>query len=350
MTGAAKVGELVRERRMSAGLTQRELADAAGVSIGTVRDLEQGRTRCPRWATVAAVAAALGMDQCQHAELANIWHGGHPDAGTGYVAAETGARANGVSMRIGALGPLTVLRDGSAVWLGSPRQRAVLGLLALHCSTGVPRDVIADVLWGERPPRSAAAEVQGYVSRLRRILDPPAPGPAPRGRAGAVVLAGCCYRLGGGMGLDLTEFGQLSRRADTACAQGEFRLACALYERSLGLWRGEVLADVDLLQGYPAVDDAARRRGDVVLGFARAATACRGHERVLPHLRALCVREPFNEQAHARLMTALAASGQQAAAVQVFWQLRRRLDRELGIRPGPQLAAAHLRILRQQTA
>ena len=47
------------------------------------------------------------------------------------------------------------------------------------------------------------------------------------------------------------------------------------------------------------------------------------------------------------LMTGLAAAGQQAAAVEVFWQLKRRLDRELGIRPGPQLAAAHLRILRR---
>jgi Helix-turn-helix domain len=38
-------GELVRERRMSIGLTQQELAVAAGVSIGALRDLEQGRTR-----------------------------------------------------------------------------------------------------------------------------------------------------------------------------------------------------------------------------------------------------------------------------------------------------------------
>jgi DNA-binding SARP family transcriptional activator len=47
-------------------------------------------------------------------------------------------------------------------------------------------------------------------------------------------------------------------------------------------------------------------------------------------------------------MTALAATGQQAAAVQVFWQLRCRLDSELGIRPGPQVAAVHVRILRQR--
>lgn len=42
-----------------------------------LRDLEQGRTRCPRWGAVAALAAALGLDECQQAELASAWSGGH---------------------------------------------------------------------------------------------------------------------------------------------------------------------------------------------------------------------------------------------------------------------------------
>jgi DNA-binding SARP family transcriptional activator/DNA-binding XRE family transcriptional regulator len=311
----ASLRALVRERRVSAGLTQRELATAAGVSVGALRDLEQGRTRCPRWAAVAAITAALGTE-----------------------------RPAGTRVRIGALGPLTALRDGCAVRLGPSRQRAVLGLLALHWPSGVSRDVIVDMLWGERPPRSAAAEVHGYVSRLRRLLDPER---APRGHDGPVMLADTGYRLGDGMGLDLAEFRQLSRRADEAGARGEFSRACALYERSLGLWRGEVLADVELLQDHPAAAEAACCRCEVVLRFAHAAAAAGVHERALPHLRALCASEPFHERAHASLMTALAATGQQAAALQVFAELSRRLGSELGVRPGPEVASAQTRILRQ---
>ena len=108
-------GELVRERRMSIGLTQRELADAAGMSIGALRDLEQGRTRCPRWGAVAAFAAALGMDRHQRAELASAWSGGQPDGGSGYGPLEgEAAGAGGTDVRIGVLGLLTVLR-GPAV-------------------------------------------------------------------------------------------------------------------------------------------------------------------------------------------------------------------------------------------
>lgn len=338
-------GELVRERRMSIGLTQRELADAAGMSIGALRDLEQGRTRCPRWGAVAAFAAALGMDRHQRTELASAWSGGQSDEGSGYGPLESeAAGAAGTGVRIGVLGLLTVLRGRVVVELGSSRQRAVLGLLALHGPTGVSRDVIVDVLWGERPPRSATAEVQAYVSRLRRLLDP---GRVCGGRGGPVMLASRRYRLDGTIDLDLAEFGQLSRKANAATAQGESHIACALYERSLGLWRGEVLADVDLLRDYPAAAAATRHRGDVILRYARAATAAGRCERLLPYLRDLCAHDPFNEEAHAQLMTALAAVGQQAAAVRLFGELRRRLDHELGIRPGRQLAATHLRILRR---
>ena len=57
------------------------------------------------------------------------------------------------------------------------------------------------------------------------------------------------------------------------------------------------------------------------------------------------------KQVHARLMTALAATGQHATAVQIYWQLMRLLaHHELGIRPGPQLAAVHRRILREALA
>jgi tetratricopeptide (TPR) repeat protein/DNA-binding XRE family transcriptional regulator len=51
----------VRDRRRAAGLTQLDLAAAAGVSIGVIRDLEQGRTGQPRRRSAERIAAALGQ-------------------------------------------------------------------------------------------------------------------------------------------------------------------------------------------------------------------------------------------------------------------------------------------------
>jgi DNA-binding SARP family transcriptional activator/DNA-binding XRE family transcriptional regulator len=336
------VGVLIREHRVNAGFTQRELAAAASVSVGALRDLEQGRTRCPRWATVAAIASSLRMDQNHRAELASAWHCGRADDGIWDTSAGTEPDGAPAGNRIGVLGPLMVTRDGAIVReLGSARQRAVLGLLALHWPAGASMAVIVDVLWGERPPASVTTQVQAYISKLRCLLHP---GLSMRERQDTVTLAGCCYRLGDGVELDQADFGQLVRRADVAAAQGEPRLACRLYERSLSLWRGEVLADLDLLQGLPVVIELTHRHDDVVQRLASVGAACGWHERVLPHLRTLCSRDPYNEQAHAQLMAALATTGQQSAALRVFSEITHRLDRTFGIRPGPQLVAARMEI------
>jgi hypothetical protein len=55
-------------------------------------------------------------------------------------------------------------------------------------------------------------------------------------------------------------------------------------------------------------------------------------------LRSLAERAPLDERVHARLMAALAGTGQQAAALAMFEELRLRLGRELGVRPGSELA------------
>ena len=68
------------------------------------------------------------------------------------------------------LGPLEV-RDGARpVAIGAGLQRALLALLLLHRNEPLSTDRIADALWGERPPATAAKALQVYVSRLRKAL------------------------------------------------------------------------------------------------------------------------------------------------------------------------------------
>ena len=86
----------------------------------------------------------------------------------------------------------------------------------------------------------------------------------------------------------------------------------------------------------------------MVLDYADAAVRAGQHDRVTGHLEALAAREPLDERLPARLMRILAATGRQAAALRVYAEVAGRLDAELGISPGPELAAAHLEVLRQQ--
>ena len=333
--GSAQPADLVRRHRCSAGLTQQGLADSAGISVGVVRDLEQGRTAHLRAGSASRLSRALGLDECQAAEFRLVLL---------RRVAHRGDRSG--EMRLSVLGPLTAWRRGVPLALGAPRQRAVLALLALNANTGVHREMIIDALWQDDPPGSALNLVQAYVSRLRRVLDPGRP---PRDAAGLLVSAGTCYRLRVAAGqLDLLASREFAGRARTAASSGDVATACELYEQALGLWRGEPLAELDVLRGHLAVAELAQQHAALVTDYAAAASAAGLQQQVIPQLRSLAGREPLNEKAHAQLMIALAGCGQQAAALQIYEDLRRLLDDQLGVYPGAELASAHQAVLRQQ--
>jgi DNA-binding SARP family transcriptional activator len=307
--------------------------------VAAIRDLEQGRRLRPREHSLARLAVALDLDASHADELAQAAR--HAAAGSGQ---KTRVRAR-AGLRLQVLGPLVARREGRLIGLGPPRQRAVLGLLALLPDRLVHRETIIDALWGERPPASAVNLVQTYVSRLRRALDE---GRSPRDPEGLLVSMGASYRLQVGPDqLDLLRFRGLAGAARITRSAGDAKAACQLYEEALGLWRDEPLADVDVLRDHHAMTELAEQRAVAVLEYAEAASGAGLHDRVLAHLRALAVRDPLNERVHAWLVIALAASGHRAAALQAYENIRAQLDSQLGIRPGPGLAGAHVRVLRQ---
>jgi WD40 repeat protein/DNA-binding SARP family transcriptional activator/DNA-binding XRE family transcriptional regulator len=335
----AGAGLLVRIRRQAAGLTQQELASLAGVSVGTVRDLEQGRTHRPGRDLVSKLAGVLGLDAARLQALAN---------GVREPAEHRGGRVQASGLQLKVLGPVEAWRDGARVGLGEPRQRAVLALLALSPDGRVHREALIDAVWPDDPPAGAVQVVQTYVSRLRRVLDPGRPG---RDRQGLLVSDGACYRLcAGASQLDLLAFERLAGRARAAALAGEHDAACDVFELALRLWRGDPAADVDALRSHPAVARVSRMRAAAVLEYAELAGQAGHPDRVLDHLADLAAGEPLNEKVCAQLMLTLAAAGQQAAALHAYEDLRLRLDEQLGVLPGPGLAQAHLRVLRQEVA
>ena len=66
---STRLAALLRAQRESAGLTQRQLAGQAGVSLGALQDLEQGRTVRPRRQSLDRLAAVPRSTAAQHAEL-----------------------------------------------------------------------------------------------------------------------------------------------------------------------------------------------------------------------------------------------------------------------------------------
>jgi predicted ATPase/transcriptional regulator with XRE-family HTH domain len=74
----ASFGDLLRERRVAASLTQEQLAELCHLSPKTIAALEQGRRRTPRLSTVKEIAVALGLDEAARSELARAAAGSAP--------------------------------------------------------------------------------------------------------------------------------------------------------------------------------------------------------------------------------------------------------------------------------
>ncbi|MFD4601289.1 BTAD domain-containing putative transcriptional regulator [Streptomyces sp. NPDC058464] len=243
------------------------------------------------------------------------------------------------------LGPLEAWTDDRSLRFGSPARRAVLGLLLLDPGVPVRRDAIVDLLWGDSPPRTAVTLVQAHVSRIRRALR----GGRRFGDDEVIDSLGGAYRLSlSAMAVDLLDFRDLAARAAAARDARQDATAAEYYERAVNLWRGEPFADVAALRGHPGITALRQELVGVLLQYAEVTRDLGQHNRVLLRLQALADAEPLNERVHAHLMIALAGSGQQADAVRVYEGVRSRLDRELGLYPGEELADAYMRVLRQE--
>ena len=77
-----------------------------------------------------------------------------------------------VHLEFRVLGPLEARAGGQSTPLGGGKQRAVLSLLLLLAGELATIEHLVEGLWVEEQPPSAAHMIEGYVSRLRRVLEP----------------------------------------------------------------------------------------------------------------------------------------------------------------------------------
>lgn len=323
-------GSVLRDHRRRAGLTQRQLATATGLSLAAIRDLEQGRSRHPRATSVAALAAALSMSESARTLLYELVS----DAG------ERDGSLGGTQVSI--LGPLAVTRGGVVVAAGAEPRRALLAVLALAANRPVARADLIDVLWPGEPPAHAIKLLHTHVARLRRTLATDAD-PAPHVSS---VPGG--YRLDATPAcLDVLEFrDRVTAAARTAATDPEAGIDA--WERALALWRGEPLTNVELVADSPGIVALSAERIAAVVRYADLAIAVGTPQRALPVLRELAGRHPLHETLLARLIRATALTGDQAGALRSFERIRAGLAEELGVDPGGELRDLHRKLLRQE--
>jgi YVTN family beta-propeller protein len=243
------------------------------------------------------------------------------------------------------LGPLEVRDDeGRPVALGAGRQRALLAALLLRTNEVVSSDRLIDVLWGERPPETAHKALQGYVSQLRKALEPG----RPPGDPGSILVTrapGYVLRVEPDQ-VDALRFARLAAEGRRALERGDPQAAASSLAEALALSRGPPLAD--LAYETFAQEEAARLeelRLAALEDRIDADLACGRHAPLVGELETLVARQPLRERLRGQLMLALYRSGRQAEALEAYRSARRTLVDELGLEPGEALQRLERAIL-----
>jgi YVTN family beta-propeller protein len=242
------------------------------------------------------------------------------------------------------LGPVEVAANGERLALGGEKQRALLAILLLHRNEVVSRDRLIDELWGDRPPPTAAAALNVYISKLRKTL----------GAAGAHEILvtrepGYLLQLEPGQ-LDAERFRDLAAAGRSALDAGDFDEASTRLRAALELWRGHPLGDLRDEEFARAAGARLEEERLAALMDRIDAELARGETSgLVGDLETLVTEHPFQERLWADLMRALYLDGRQAEALEAYKRARMKLD-ELGIEPRPELKRLQSQILRQDPA
>jgi DNA-binding SARP family transcriptional activator len=224
--------------------------------------------------------------------------------------------------------------------------RLVFAYLVVEQGRPVPRDQLAEALWGDAPPATWEKALAVLVSKLRALL-------AAHGLDGATALTGAfgCYRLDlpEGTWVDVVAAANAAAEAEQALAAGDLGAAHAAATLGASLARQPLLAGED-------GDWVERKRRDLADVHVRTLDTLSDvslrsgdpQEAVKWAQEALAL-EPFRETGYRRLMQAHAEAGNRAEALRVYDRCRRLLADELGAYPSPETEFVYRALLDEPT-
>jgi DNA-binding SARP family transcriptional activator len=250
------------------------------------------------------------------------------------------------TLRILLFGGIQVSHEGThTATVELPRSaRLLFSYLLLQPSRAIPREVLAGLVWGDRPDEQARSCLNTALWRLRRALEPE-----------DVVTKGAYLRTtpSGDVGfnwqsdhwLDLAAFetqavcmSSLGNRETTAEDVRGMEQVLPFYTGDLleGFYEEWVLAERERLRAV-YLNCLSR-----LMRYYRQQGA---YERALHYGYMLLRNDPLREEVHRDVMRLYVASGQRAQALRQYEVCRSTLDAELGISPMAETERLHAQII-----
>lgn len=215
--------------------------------------------------------------------------------------------------------------------------RLLLAYLVMHAGRPIPREVLADLLWPERPRAGALHALRQTLSRVRHALGESEESP----HFLLVTPQSIQFNARSDYWLDVDAFTGLmaavrhhSHRRLTAC-----RSCIRQLTQAADLYRGELLCGFHLeslpFQEWLVMErESFHRQAMEAFFYLANYHAQRGeYSQAQYYARRQLEAEPWCEEAHRQLMAALASGGQRSAALAQYAACCRILAGELGVEP-----------------
>lgn len=217
------------------------------------------------------------------------------------------------------------LRDSDRAVASLPKKaQALLAYLAMRAGRAVPREQLADLLWGRSGGEQARRSLRQCLMSVRSALDAVVARDVLATDIDSVMLSS------DGVESDVTQFVALSRSSKLT----ELQLASDLY-------RGDFLSGLQISEEpFTEWMSLERRRlssmmSDVLYRLAAAHADAGDTEPATRTAERLTAHDPLREDGHRLLMQLLAAAGHRGAALKQYALCAEALKRQLGVAPEP---------------
>jgi DNA-binding SARP family transcriptional activator len=239
-------------------------------------------------------------------------------------------------LRVGLLGPQSVVWDGRALDIPRRQVRALLYRLATPL-TPLPREHLYSLLWPDCPETTARRNLSHVLSHLHSLL------PAPEVWLHTIDSVALSPEQ---TWSDTVAFDEVS----LTLREKPPRLEALAQAASL--YRGPFLAGFSL-PSSPEFDLWAdlergvweRRYLDVLAALVEAQAALANYHAAIESAQRYLAIDDLAEEMHRRLIMLYAAVGERGAALQQFERCTTVLERELGVDPLPETRAVYQNIL-----
>jgi DNA-binding SARP family transcriptional activator/streptogramin lyase len=221
--------------------------------------------------------------------------------------------------------------------------RTVFAYLVVQKGRAVPRDELAELLWGEKPPATWEKALRVLMTKLRALLEE-----CGIDRSTGLTSVFGCYTLTlpADTWIDVEAATAAIERAEAAFAAGDLEEARAEASTAAALCRPTFLPGEE----GPWVEDQRRDLRDVLVRALEclrdASLAAEEFGDAARHAAEIIELEPFRESSYRALMRAHVGAGNPAEALRVYERCRRFLGEELGAYPSAETEAIYLELLR----